>query len=316
MTLKVTLFRNDGKLERGGSELLNQAGIRWIDVQKPDEETLMQLKNIFGLHRLAIEDCLHLDQRPKLEEYAGHHFVVLQSFSSLEEDLTHLSLHEQHFFMGKDWLISVHELPARSFQEVDAKISQDAAGTIGRGPDFLFYLLADALVDLNFPVLERLNEELDELELSIFSRPKQSHLERAFQLKRMLVRMRRVLAPQREVIERLARQPFNWVSEKTRVYFRDIDDHLLRVHEQLDSARDLLSNAIEGYLSVVANRTGEITKQLTIFASIFLPLSFLTGFFGQNFAVLSTESFLWLVIGLSIALPVFLLAWFRYREWI
>lgn len=314
--VKVLLYADDGKLIEGGEELLQRPGIRWIDIQEADEVILERLKEGFGLHRLAIEDCLHLDQRPKLEGYQGHQFVVLQAFTAADHDVIDLSLHEQHFFLGKDWLISVHALPAKSFFEVSKKLRDNPQGTIGRGADFLLYLLADALVDLNFPIFERLNEELEELELHIFSKPQQAQLERAFLLKRTLVHMRRVLAPQRQVVERLARAGIECVQPQTSIYFRDVEDHLLRLHAQIEAARDLLSNAIEGYLSAVANRTGEINKQLTIFASIFLPLSFLTGFFGQNFSFLSDERFLWLVLGMTVLLPIFSLAWFRSREWI
>lgn len=314
--ISVTLYTPQGEMFRGSEELLSREGIRWIDIQAPDADVLNRLKPLFSLHRLAIEDCLHLGQRPKLEEYPGHHFVVLQAFTCANDSVLDLTLHEQHFFLGPDWLISVHELPAQSFHEVMQRVEDSPAETIGRGADFLLYLLSDALVDLNFPVVEQFNEEMEELELNIFNKPQQSQLEKAFLLKRALVKIRRILAPQREVIERLARRGVTQVSERSSLYFRDVDDHLLRLHEQIDSARDLISNTIEGYMSVVANRTSEITKQLTLFASIFLPLSFLTGFFGQNFSVLSADHFLWGVVALSVLLPVGLLAWFRSREWI
>ena len=173
--------------------------------------------------------------------------------------------------------------------------------TLERGVDFLLYLLADALVDRNFPILDRFNDELEDLESAIFENVKPEHLQRIFEMKRALVTLRRVLSPQRDVLGLLAQRGIPNVGERTTLYFRDIYDHLVRLYEQIDSGRDLLGNVMDGYLSMVANRTNDITKQLTIFATIFLPLSFITGFFGQNFEHLNGPGFFWLMLGSVIA---------------
>ncbi|MBI3182032.1 MAG: magnesium/cobalt transporter CorA [Myxococcales bacterium] len=306
----------DGRLRAGGAELLEAPGIKWIDLTGPDEPTLRVLAHRFGLHTLALEDCLHLDQRPKLEEYPGHHFIVLQSFSTPADKARGLSLVEMHFFLGSEFLITVHAGPTSAVDQAKRRVEEDAPGTIGRGPDFVLYLVADALVDLNFPPLDAIAEELEELETRVFRLPDQRQLQRAFDLKRDLVVMRRVLSPQRDVVALLAKRALPIVSERTALYFRDVYDHLVRVYEQIESARDLLSNVMDAYLSVVANRTNDISKQLTIFATIFLPLSFITGFFGQNFDVLSGKSFFVLMLALTGLLPAGMLYWFRWRKWL
>jgi magnesium transporter len=300
----------------GGEELLDQPGPTWIDILQPTEQELLRLQERFGLHRLAIEDCLHLDQRPKLEEYPNHQFIVLQGFTSSEQDVCELTLHEQHFFLGPDWLISVHELPFEGIEHVRKRVLDDRPLMNGRGVDFLLYLLADALMDRSFPILDRFNEELEDLESAIFENPKPEQQQRTFELKRALVTLRRVLSPQRDVLGFLARRGIPNVHERTVLYFRDVYDHLIRLHEQIDAGRDLLGNVMEAYLSMVANRTNDITKQLTIFATIFLPLSFITGFFGQNFDVLGQKGFFWLMLASVFGLPVVLLFWFRSKQWI
>lgn len=312
--IRVHVF-SEGRFRRGGAELLDAAGIRWIDLVRPDEATLRELAQRFNLHRLAVEDCLHLDQRPKLEEYPGHQFLVLQSFACPPDQLRQLAMTEMHFLFGADWVITVHAEESEAVHAARRRIEEDAAGTIGRGPDFVVYLVADALVDQNFPVLDAFTEELEELETEVFAQPNRQQLQRAFKLKRDLVQVRRVLSPQRDVVSLLARRVAPMVQERTALYFRDVYDHLVRVYEQLEAARDMLANVMEAYLSVVANRTGEITKQLTIFASIFLPLSFLVGFFGQNFEVLSRREFLVLMLTATAALPLAMLYWFRRRGW-
>jgi magnesium transporter len=310
------LLLNEDKLTSGGAELLDQPGAKWIDILHPTQEEMKGLGERYGLHRLAIEDSLHLDQRPKLEEYPNHQFIVLQGFTSKAKNVCDLTLHEHHFFLGPDWLITVHELPFEGLESVRQRVRDEPRVTMGRGVDFLLYLLADTLVDRNFPILDDFNEELEDLESAIFEHPQQQHLQRIFDMKRALVTLRRVLSPQRDVLGFLARRGIPNVQERTTLYFRDVYDHLVRLYEQIDSGRDLLGNVMDGYLSMVANRTNDITKQLTIVSTIFLPLAFITGFFGQNFDVLSQKGFFWVMMVSVFGLPVVLLVWIKRKGWI
>lgn len=310
------LLLNEGKVLFGGEELLDQPGPRWVDVLHPTEEEMKRLGDRYGLHKLAIEDCLHLDQRPKLEEYPNHQFIVLQGFTSEAKDVCELTLHEHHFFLGPDWLISVHELRFEGLDAVRQRVQREPQATLERGVDFLLYLLADALMDRNFPILDKFNDELEDLESAVFENPQPEHLQRIFELKRALVTVRRVLSPQRDVLSFLTRRGIPNVGERTALYFRDVYDHLVRLHEQIDAVRDLLGNVMDGYLSMIANRTNDITKQLTIFSTIFLPLSFITGFFGQNFEFLSHRGFFWLMMASVVGLPVGLVFWFKTKQWI
>jgi magnesium transporter len=312
----VALRGADGRVQWGGEELLASPGTKWIDIEAPDKHVLNSLSHRYHLHWLAIEDCLHLDQRPKVEEYPDHQFIVLQGFTSDPEEPQELTLHEIHFFLGADWLITVHERDNPALAAVRGQLTENGTVPFSLGADFFFYLVADALIDLNFPVLDGINELIDELESDIFEGPTQGQLQRAFQLKRSLVFMRRVLSPQRDVVGLLARRGLLHIQDKTTLYFRDVYDHLVRLHERMDTARDLVGNAMEAYLSVMANKTNDITKQLTIFATIFLPLSFISGFFGQNFPVLGKEAFFWVMLALTLSIPLGLLAWFRKRGWL
>ena len=301
--------------QSGGEELLDGPGIKWIDVHEPTPPVLERLAERYGLHRLAVEDCLHLDQRPKLEQYPGHQFIVLQGFSCAGE-ISEIKLHEMHFFLGADWVITVHSEGHEAIEKTHLRLDADLPGTLARGADFVVYLVADALVDHNFPLLDRFNDELEELETEIFEQPTRALLHRAFTLKRNLVHVRRVLSPQRDVVGLLARNGIPHVQERTTLYFRDIFDHLVRLYEQIDAARDLIGNAMDVYLSVVANKTNDVTKQLTIFASIFMPLSFMVGFFGQNFEVLGQRGFLWTSLSICVALPLGMIFYFWKRGWL
>jgi magnesium transporter len=165
-------------------------------------------------------------------------------------------------------------------------------------------------------MLDGFNDELEALELEIFERPAREHLKRTFALKRALVQVRRVLSPQRDVVGLLAKRGVPHVSERTALYFRDVYDHLVRLYEQIDACRDLLGNAMDGYLSVQANRTGEVTKQLTLVATVFLPLSFVVGFFGQNFDVLQGRGFFYSMLAAMVLVPAGMVWWFLHKRWL
>ena len=314
--MRVRVF-DAGALRDGDASLLGAPGFTWVDVDQPDLATLAALGERYGLHKLALDDCLHLDQRPKLEEYPGHQFIVLQGFTCPEASLDEPELHELHLFLGPGWLISVHQRTHPALAAVHQRVAQDPAGTLGRGVDFVAYLLADALVDDHFPLLDRYNDAVEALEERIFTeRPTSALMHRAFDLKRSLVQLKRVLSPQRDVLGLLARHGVNQVSEKTSLYFRDVYDHLVRIAEQLEALRDLVGNAVDAYLSVVANRTSDVSKQLTLFASVFMPLSFVVGFFGQNFEGLGQRPFFWVMLSLLGLIPLGTLLWFRHKDWL
>ncbi|MFO0597387.1 MAG: magnesium/cobalt transporter CorA [Myxococcaceae bacterium] len=313
--IRVRVYDN-GRLLDGDESLVPQAGIKWVDVQHADEPTLLKLGEKFGLHKLAIEDCLHLDQRPKLEAYGDHQFLVLQGFETKTDRWSDLEMHEMHFFLGKDWVITVHENSHTAIDSVHKRLDADPANTIGRGADFVMYLLADAMVDRNFPLLDCFNDTLEDLEERIFAAfPPRSMLQETFKLKRALVLVRRVLSPQRDVVGLLARGGVPQINERTTVYLRDVYDHLVRIYEQIDAARDLVGNAVDAYLTQVANRTSDISKQLTVFASIFMPLSFIVGFFGQNFDAVQTPPLFFVMLASMVIVPAVMILWFRHKKW-
>ncbi|MBX5484208.1 MAG: magnesium/cobalt transporter CorA [Myxococcaceae bacterium] len=317
MQITVTVLDDSGQaLVEGGEELAGRPGLKWIDVTGPDEPTLRRLQERFGLHRLAVEDCLHLDQRPKFEEYPNHQFLVMQAFAAAGSNICDLTLHEMHTFIGEDFVISVHEQALPAIDEARRRFWQDPAQTFARGRDFVVYALVDALVDMNFPLLDAIDDAIEALEEKIFEDVDPEQFARAFEIKRTIVTLRRVLSPQRDVIALLTRPGMAFVGERSALYFRDVYDHLIRLNEQIDSARDLIANARDAWLSAMANRTNDITKQLTIFATIFLPLTFITGFFGQNFVELQKPGYFWLMLVLCFVLPLGLIVWFRYRKWV
>jgi magnesium transporter len=190
--------------------------------------------------------------------------------------------------------------------------------TLQNGPSFLLYLLSDALVDGFFPILDALGDEIDALEDTVIQNPDRTLMRRVFEVKRVLVQLRKVVSPQREVYNALSRRDYPYIESRTAVYFRDIHDHLVRAFEMIDSYRDLVGNTLDAYLAAISNRLGQVMKQLTVIATIFMPLSFLTGFFGMNFTNIPYDRW-WLFVMLLLvmfSLPVFMLMTFLRRGWL
>jgi magnesium transporter len=192
-----------------------------------------------------------------------------------------------------------------------------------RGMDFVYYLIADRMVDGNFPILDLLTEELEILEEEVLSNPQRENLSRIFELKHQLIGMRKVLSPQRDVLAALTKLDHPHLAERTLHYFRDVYDHLMRITESIEANRDLLGNTLEAYLSSVSQRTNEIMKYLTIMSAVFLPLAFVVGFFGQNFQNLigvrdwmQSDAMMWGMVLLCVTIPLIMIAWFKRKNWV
>jgi magnesium transporter len=287
----------------------------WLDLKDPSNDDLNALQEIFGFHPLTIEDTREFGQRPKLESYGEYVFVV---FYGARAEGDRVGLTELHLFLSGSYVISIRRELCAELEEVHATLEKAGA----RGEQFILYKIFDALTDSFFPVLSGMDEQIDAIENEIIEQPTDQQLQTLFQLKRDLVAMRRVVTPQRDLFARAIDDitALPGLEPSAHDYFRDVYDHLIRISEQIDSYRDLLTSAMDVYLSTVSNRLNQVMKQLTMISTIFLPLAFVTGFFGQNFGwmvqhVDSLAAFLLLGVGSLLAAAVALLAWFRRAGW-
>ena len=290
----------------------------WLDLTAPTAEDLEKLHELFGFHPLALEDALHFGQRPKLDHYEGYVFLVFYGARDPTFDSDEL-LREVQMFVSGQYLVTLH---ADALPALDEQLSR-LDGLVLHSEQFLLYRVFDALTDSFFAPLARMDEEIDQLETAVLAGPTDAQLQRLFALKRTLVAMRKVVSPQRDLfarsIDQLADLPGLQLDERD--YFRDVYDHLIRISDLIDSYRDLLSGTTDLYLSTVGNRQNEVMKQLAIVGTIFLPLSFITGFFGMNFAWLVTKgitsawSFFVLGIGSMLLTCVLLLRFFKRKGW-
>ena len=289
--------------------------LRWVDIQAQSEVEMKILAERFQFHPLTLEDCLHFDQRPKVEEYEGYLFVVLHAFACPDHSCDAEPL-EVHVFLGPGYLVTVHTTDIPPLEMVWKRAVLDS-GLAVRGADFLLYLISDAIVDANFPILDRINDALEAIEDSVLEQQNPGDLTRIFELKRTLVLMRKVLSPERDVFAVLAKRGDPRISEKTALYFRDVYDHLVRIYESIDAGRDLLGNALDAYLSMNSNRTNEIMKRLTLLSAVFLPLTFITGFFGQNFEHLpfQSDALMYSMVVSCVVIPTAMVFVFRRSGW-
>lgn len=291
----------------------------WLDLNAPGPEELAQLREIFGFHPLALEDTEDFGQRPKLDDYGDYMFLVFYgAWRHHPEDPK--PLREVHLFITGQYLVTIHRDPLPPLDQQREQLD----GRALHSEQFLLYRVLDALVDSFFPILGDMDDEIDDLEAAVLANPTEKQLARLFSLKRELVAMRKVISPQRDVfassVDQIAELPGLELDEQD--YFRDIYDHLIRISDLIDSYRDLLSGATDLYLSTVSNRQNDVMKQLTVIATIFLPLGFITGFFGQNFSFLvthliSSEWTFWVVgVGSVLATCGALLVFFRRKGWV
>lgn len=311
----------DGRIEERTSPEAIEKGLNipdtlfWLNLESPGIQEIEELGRIFGFHPLTIEDCLSLNQRPKLEDYERYLFSVLH-FCIFHQHTGEIETKELHIFLGQNFLITVHSEPIEPIKEIYKRCKKDS--TIwDRGCDFIFYLVGDSIADSYFPLLDSIGEDIDRLEDAILLSPKKRDLNKVFILKQDMVFLRKIVSPMREVFNILSRRDSPLIGEKNIIYFRDVHGLLLMAYEMIDSYRDMVGNALEVYLSSISNRMSEVMKRLTIIATIFMPLSFITGFFGMNFTLIPFGNPLLLigVLILTAVLPVSMLLWFYRQKW-
>jgi magnesium transporter len=287
---------------------------KWMDYQSPDEAQLDALQKQFDLHPLAMEDVRTYDERAKVLDFGAYLFITIHSLTRQDENIID---HELEIFLGRDFLITIHD-EAMPDIEIAFKRFQADPKRQDLGPDYFLYLIADEMTNALFPMLDQIDDEIDATEEETLERATPQTQARIFKLKHALIQMRRSVAPMRDVMNALAGTRYGIVDNKTALYYRDLYDRLSRIYELIETARDLLGNTLETYLSVQSNRLNQVMKALTIISVIFLPLSFIVGWGGMNFVrfmPLDSAIAYWLVNASLLLIPLAMLAFFKSRDW-
>lgn len=290
--------------------------VRWIDLTKQDAEAVRLLGERFHFHPLTLEDCLHFDQRPKFEAYDEYDFLVVHGFRIDWDELWQSTALEVHIFIARDLIITIHEESIPALDTLWHRVSVDGK-LVSQGIDYLCYLLLDSLMDSYFPQITQIELRLDDLEDRVLQNANSVKLDEIINFKRLLLELRRILLPQRDVVSTLAHQSNEFFSPRTEVYMRDVFDHALRLHSHVEGARELVSNIRDAHMWAASQRTNEIMKRLTILSAIFMPLTFLTGFFGQNFADLpiNNTNLYYGMIASCVVVPIVMMLYFIRSKW-
>ncbi|MGN6125582.1 MAG: magnesium transporter CorA family protein [Humibacter sp.] len=295
----------------------------WLDLTAPSKEQIERLGTLLGLHPLAVDDSVRFGQRPKLDTYGETALLVLQGgVESVPEDENEHPLEEIHCHLSGDFIVTLHRRPYAGLQDLKTLFERSASST-SKSERYYLYKVIDTIVDSFFPMLADLDEEINALEDAIISNAGRRQLAETFRLKRLLLMLRKAVVPMRDVFAREIEviADLAGLEPDSHDYFRDVYDHLIRITDELDSYHEMVAGCTDLYLAIIANRQGETSKQLAIIASIFLPLSFLTGFFGMNFSwevghvLVGPWAFFALGLGTMVAAAGAMWWWFHHKGW-
>jgi len=325
----------DNEIRKLSIKELNQClhepkGLIWVDMENPleaEEETL--LVAMFDFHPLAIDDCQKGKEEeghlPKVEDFGDYLFVIFNPIENpnhadgkTDRHKVEITTSQVSAFLSKKALVTHHYKPQHSItyaMQLCAKNYQ----TLGRGPDFLFHIIIDDIVDNYTPILDGLDDAIDTMEEEIFRRPSQRTMARILQLKKDIMTIRRIAVYQREMLNRLSRGEFSLITHDEMIYYRNVYDHLVRMTDLAESYRDVVSGLLDAYLSVTSNNLNQVMKVLTIISTIFLPLGVITGFFGMNFKYLPGAEWEYGVLAAAVfmfAVGVGMLWVFKKNKWL
>jgi magnesium transporter len=312
----------DIRTEQFAEFLQNTQGLLWVDFSgEPPEICEPILRKVFGFHPLAIDDALFETHVPKLDDWDDYLYIALQALTYHQGDGS-VDIVELDVFLGSNYMVTYHDLPIPVLEKV-WNSTQHNSRHYKHGADHLLYRLTDELASDYMHIVEELDEGIEFIEDQIFTKPTPQMVQRIFTLKRATLHLRRSISPFREVLNKLARDDFSMIDERDQVYFRDVYDHMVRLHDITEGLRDLVGGVIDTYLSVINNRMNEIMKTLTIITTLFMPLSFLVGFFGMNFFIPVHPLDGWveplpfyITLAIILITPLIMYAWMRNRRWL
>ena len=316
-------MHHDVDLSESADLLLNPNNLLWIDLYDCSESELNYIGDIFNFHPLALEDCFQESPRAKIDRYEDYHFFVfhaLRYFEEAEEE-DEISSIELDVFLGPNYIVTIHPIALSAVGKV-ARICLRNTELMDRGSEYLLYKIVDNIVDDSFPIIERLDQRIDDLEDNIFLNKGQIITEEILALKRTIILLRKVLIPQRHIFANITGRYSSFVSTENVPYYLDLADNLNNILDTVNTYRELVNSSTETYYSILSGRTSEIITVLTIISVIMMPLTVITGFFGMNVNLPGGGNpgghwyTVWLILGGMLLLSVSMLRFFRYRKWI
>ena len=289
----------------------------WVDLPNPTPENLQSLKAVYKFHPLAIEDTLYEHQRPKVEEYADHLFIILNNIVKSEDDLDYREL---DIYVGRDYIVTAHFDCTKVIEEVKTRIQR--RGIFKHySSEYLLYMIMDTIVDAYFPIVEQIDDEIESIGEKVFSQPDETMMTRLFQLKRQLSEMGRIVTQQRNLFNTLTRREEDLLTNRDVLHYhlRDVQDHLIQLDNIINSLRDDLSNVVDLYLSSTSHRLNIVVNRLAIITIVFGIWTVVSGFYGMNFTntfpAIDSEHGVVFALGAMSLLTIIVLIWFKNLRW-
>jgi len=317
-------LENEDESVRSCLENLPPSGRTWINVDGLHDVGVVQaLGGRFGLHPLVVEDILNTHLRPKFEAYEDYLFVSLKMHME-DGEAGSFRTEQVSIVLGRDWVLTFQEVPGDVFEVIRERLRSGKGRYRSGGPDYLAYALMDSVIDHLFLIMEDFGERLEELEDELIENPTRATLQRIHGLRRDLIRIRKTVSPLRDVVSGIRREDTALIQEATRPYLRDLHDHVAQALDILESSREIVAANLEAYLSSLSNRMNEVMKVLTIFAAVFIPLTFIAGIYGMNFNTqasrLNMPELDWafgypFALGLMALVGGGMLLFFRLKKW-
>ena len=300
----------------GLRSLVEKPSFVWLDLDDPMSRALDDLAARYGFHELALEDCRNPIQLAKIDQYEGYRFIILNT-THYTETPCEVRIKEIDVFLGRDYIITVHFGKSLAVDEVTKRLATEAMKRAR--PDKILHAIIDVVVDRYLPTLDRVGDTIDTVQDTLLVAPEPKLLETIFELKRGLLQFRRAVTSQRELLNSLIRDENEFIDRGMHIYFRDVYDHAVRALDLVETYRDLLTGGLDIYLTQMANRTNDIVKALTVLATIMLPLTLITGYFGMNFEYIpllkAHFGVGYVTIGM-VTIAVAMLGYFKFKKWI
>ena len=293
--------------------------VTWVNIEGlADVKLIESVGQLFNIHPLVLEDILNTHQRPKFEDHDDHLFIVLKRLST-DKTTSDLRQEQISILMLHNFVITFREARDELFGTLTQRLKNGKGRIRGLGSDYLTYVILDTAIDQNFILLDTLDETVDVIEDTLLTKPTKETLAQIHRIRRDLVKIRRTVVPTRELLSAILRSETALINEKMHIYYKDVHDHALRISEAIESHREVLSGLLDLYISSISNAMNEIMKILTVFASIFIPLTFVAGIYGMNFEYMPELKWkwaypiLWVVL---VTIAVVLLVYFRRKKWL
>ena len=323
MTITLLYYKGNNEIikeltrEEMKDVVQSEKGLLWLDLINPTKNEMDILEKVFELHPLTLEDCINTNTRPKIEQFEKYMFIVIHAAATTPRAQRVRTI-ELNICLGKNFIITIHQEPLKGVETAIDR-TQKNPSMMSKGSDSLLHLVVDSLVDNYLPVLDVMDAKISNIETQVLKNPTQKTLNNIFAAKKDILYLRRFIGPQRDTVNFLSKENFQFINPKRRAYFRDVYDNMIFINDTIDTYRDVITGAFDAYLSTISSRTNDIMKVLTIIATTMMPLTLITGIYGMNFRampLLTWKGGFYSISMVMILIGIGMLIFFKRKGWI